>query len=390
MKREGISPNSGFTLSPEHYRQVHQKMQDALEKSDFDAVIAISPENIVYLSGIFVPTHRSIPDRLYIALFSKGGAPSLIACNVVEREVKLQSQIDDIRIYVEFQQSPIASLVDLIKEGKLQKGKIGIELEFLMATYYQELLELLPKTEFVDCSTFLEKIRMIKDEEEIRLLKELAILTEKSIEKAYELARPNDTIKSIKSNAISAIGTFGADHINFCLYSFDSPAKERQSERRQNIEAGDLIRIDLSGNFEGHMSDLIRLAVVGKPQEKLLKAYETYMGLRREVVDMMRPGKRMCDIYNFCQQRFREEGFGPLGSSHIGHSIGTRHHEYPMISPAHEEPLVPNMVMTLEPVAFTPDLGKCFIYIEDAILITGEKAEVLSTHANTDELYIIE
>lgn len=410
--------NHGFMLSSAHYQKVHQKVHASLEKSDFDAVVALSPENIVYLSGIFVPTHRSIPDRLFIALFAKGGASSLIACNIVERRVRPQSHIDDIRTYVEFQESPMETLADLIKERNLEKGKIGIELESLTAVCYQELLDLLPRTEFIDCSIFLEKLRMIKDEEEISFLKEIAVLTEKSIERAYELARPNDTIGSVKSNAISAIGGFGAEHINFCLFelmpSGPSTSEEQKGKGRpENVKTeatfarddlsgnfkgyrteaplteGQIVKIDLSGNFKGYMSDLIRLAIVGNPHKKVLEAYGTYMRIHREIMGTMQPGKRMCDIYNFCQQRFQEVGLMQRGP-HIGHSIGTRHHEYPMISPAHEEPLVPKMVINLEPVAIVPGLEACRIQLEDTILITEDKPELLSAYANTSRFYIIE
>lgn len=390
-----------FKLSSEHYQRLHKRLQDELERSDLDVVTIISPENIVYFAGIFVPTHRSIPERLYIALFAKGRNPSLIACKNVEAPVRLLSQIKDINIYVEFKESPIETLVDLMKQSSLQRGKIGIELDFLTVIHYQELLRLLPKIEFVNCSEFLARIRMIKDQEEVNLLKELALLTEKSIEEAYKLARPNDTVESLKRNAISAIGRFGADHINFCLFELRSAGQattEDQSAKMgtQNIKTeallseGDLFNIDLSGNFGGYMSDLMRLAIVGKPQKKLLEAYKKYMRLQRQIIETMEPGKRMCDIFEFYQRRFTEEGLIPRTGSHIGHSIGTRHHEYPMISSLHQEQLVPNMVLNVEPVGIIPDLGGSQIQVEDTILITEDKPELMSTYADTNKLYTIE
>jgi len=212
----------------------------------------------------------------------------------------------------------------------------------------------------------------------------LAILTEKAIEETYKLARPGDAVETVKRNAMSAIAKFGADRLNFCLFDLFS-SKRLATE----IKIGDVFRIDLSGDFRGYFSDLTRLAVVGKPEKKLLDAYKKYIGVYREIMEMMRPGKRMCDVYEFYQRRFKEEGVIPRAGSHIGHSLGTTHHEYPMISSAIEEQLVPNMVIDLEPCAFFPDLGGCRIQVEDTIRITNDKPEVLSTYANTDELYIV-
>ena len=63
-------------MSGEHARQ---RMEAVLAEADVDAVIAISPENVFYLSRALILTQRYIPDRLAIVVWPRGGEPSRAA-----------------------------------------------------------------------------------------------------------------------------------------------------------------------------------------------------------------------------------------------------------------------------------------------------------------------
>jgi Xaa-Pro dipeptidase len=384
-----MSANPERKLSAEHYQNARRKAQEAIDHSEYDAVVAMSPECIVYFLGIFVPTHRTNPERLYMMLFQKGESPSLIVSNVAERYIKLQNEIGDVHVYTEYQESPLEVLANLLKKKKISSGKIGIEMNYLTASHYLGLKEFSPAgTRFVNCSDFLGRIRMVKDEEEIRLLTDLALVTEKAIEQAFEETHVHDSAETLKCNAIANIGKVGADHINFCIFDRMSPAATHAPNA---LLEGNLLKIDLSGDFKGYMSDIARVAIVGKPGKDLLEAHERYLKLHREIIDMMRPDVKMDDIFQFYYRRFAEEKLVPRNGVHIGHSLGTGHHDYPMISSAHatrEQRLVPNMVMNVEPVGVTGD-GKYRLQFESTILITKDRPRLMSTYTNLDNMKIM-
>ena len=57
-----------------------EMLERAIEESPYDAVIAVSPENVRYASDVHIATQRSIRDRLAFVVWPKGGAPVLLVC----------------------------------------------------------------------------------------------------------------------------------------------------------------------------------------------------------------------------------------------------------------------------------------------------------------------
>jgi hypothetical protein len=49
----------------------HDRMVEALKKSQFDALIAASPENVLYLSGAYNPIRKIIPERPAMVLWPR-------------------------------------------------------------------------------------------------------------------------------------------------------------------------------------------------------------------------------------------------------------------------------------------------------------------------------
>ena len=100
------------------------RFKRALSEADFDAVVAVTPENSWYLSEAVIDTQRSILERLALVVWAKGAEePIFIVCTNEEVQARQDSWIKDIRGYVEYRQSPMQFLADALKELGVSEDK---------------------------------------------------------------------------------------------------------------------------------------------------------------------------------------------------------------------------------------------------------------------------
>jgi Xaa-Pro aminopeptidase len=365
-----------------------EEFQRQLDQSGFDVVVATSMWNVYYTSGAYIHTQTSIPDRLAITVLPKQGEDALLVCNIEESLAKDESWIKDVRSYVEFAQSPIALLVDVLKEKGFADGRIGIEKRHLTAIFYEELVKSLPKADIGAADDVLEHTRSIKTPGEIERYREAGLATERAILEAYQEATTGDTeiavLRAIKENA----ALYGATGIDFAIlaagdhcYQAHPPARERPLER------GDLIRVDFGGLWDGYGSDVARMAVVGEASDAQLDMYRKHWQVQRRAVEFMRPGVRGCDVYQCCADTYAEFGIKYPGP-HAGHGFGFAGHEIPMLQPYNQQELRPNMLICIEPVVLVEGLGG--FQVEDLVLITEDGSKILTNYFDTEELFVIE
>lgn len=155
----------------------YEKLKQEMKKQNFDVVIAISPENVLYFSETYIQTQKSIRDRLAIAVLPLEQDPAMIACVIEEPTVENECWIKDRRYYFEFKESPIQFLVDVLTERGLLNKRIGIEMDYLSAAYYRELMQRLPNVKIESCLHTFNVVRSIKEEREIEILQHAALVT---------------------------------------------------------------------------------------------------------------------------------------------------------------------------------------------------------------------
>jgi Xaa-Pro dipeptidase len=365
-----------------------EELQRTLSESGFDAVVATSLPNVFYTSGAFIHTQVSIPDRLAITVLPKGGDNALLVCNIEESLAKEESWIEDVRSYVEFAQSPIALLVDVLREKGLAEGRIGVEKKHLTAGYYEELAEALPKAELEAGDWVLDHVRSIKTEGEIERYRQAGLATERAIVEAFAEAKVGDTERAVLSAIKDKVALFGASDIDFAVmaagdhsYLAHPPARERP------LEPGDLIRVDFGAIWDGYGSDVARNAVVGEASDAQAEMYRKHREVQRKAIEFMRPGVRGKDVFDCCVQAYAERGLECPGP-HVGHGFGLGGHEVPMLQPYNKEELRPNMLICIEPVILDKDIGG--FQLEDLVLITEDGSEILTNYADTKELFVIQ
>ncbi|MCZ6644892.1 MAG: Xaa-Pro peptidase family protein [SAR324 cluster bacterium] len=363
------------------------RLREAVEQSEFDAVIAISPENVRYAGDVFISSQVWARDRLALVVWSKGREPVFIQCNEEEGYVRENSWITDIRSYVEFKTSPAYMLAELLEEMNLGRGQIGIETDMLVLRYYRELMERLPNLKLGGCQDLFARVRMLKTPREIEVIAGGFRGTEQALHDTFTSVTIGETEKSLSNRLADAIMRQGADSISINhINAGPNTGYPHATASDYKVKKGDIVKADAGGLYSEYYSNVGRTAKVGKPNEEDQSIWRRLRAIHHEIISMLRPGALGRDLFGKAVQLHEQAGL-PFPYAHNGHGIGLNIHERPIISPIEDIPYAPNMLSTVETRVRWP--GKVGYHMEDLVLISESGPVVLSDRFDNEEILVI-
>lgn len=363
------------------------RFQKALAESGLDAVVAVSPENVPYLSGVLLWSQRAIRDRLAVVVWPRHGAPTFLICNIEEHYVREHSAIEDVRSYVEFKTTPLELVAEVLKEKGLVRGRIGMELGYMTSRHMAEIQRLVPGATIDDAAPVFDKARSVKTAAEIDLLKRAATATERAMLATYLTIRVGEDEHSLFQRLQSNLLLNGANPVAFAyIGAGPSTGFPHADPTGYQVQQGDVVKTDVGGLFDGYCSDVARTGVVGGPTPEQRDLYKRLMEVHRVSIDTLRVGKTAADVFNTAKAEYARVKI-PFPLPHQGHSIGLSVHEHPILNPFDHTPLEPGMTFMVETRVRWP--GKVGYHVEDLILVTDGAPELLTTRFPTDELFTI-
>lgn len=364
-----------------------KRLKNTMLKEDLDALVAISPENVLYSTGANIKTQRYLRERLAISVLSENKDDSLIICSLEDDGVRKQTWVKDIRSYIEFKESPIELLVDLIIERGLEKGRIGIETHYLTAYFYKQLLELLPYATFVECSDVFNKVRMLKEPDEIKLLVKIAKIAEKAVTAAFLMSKPGNSELQLANQIIFNQLNQGIEEIPFMFLGSGKKSSLLHPIPGEDVimDTGDLIRLDFGGFLSGYWSDIARTVIIKKASSVQQDTYKKLILIHNKIFQKIKIGVRICDIYNYAKKIYNEMNV-PFIMPLIGHGLGLECHEYPIINPYNKEKIQENMIINIELIIINENLG---YQIENLIYIDANGPNLITGIDTSDKLPLI-
>ena len=102
---------------------------------------------------------------------------------------------------------------------------------------------------------------------------------------------------------------------------------------------------------------------------------------RQRAFAMIRPGTACADIDRAANGFLRQEGMGEYLLHRTGHGFGLSNHEGPWVADGSQDVLAENMLVSVEPGIYIPNLGG--FRHSDTVLVTRDGYECL-THYPTD------
>lgn len=364
-------------------QEIIARLKKRIAAAGLDAIIAISPENVTYVSGFVVPSQSLMRWRHAACILTADGRISMVAIDMEATTVKAHSGIDDLRIYREFTEDPMDKLAETLKDLNLNGGKIGIEMEFLPARDFATLQRNLPGTNWTPADAIFNKARQVKTAYELALLRSLSKLTDKAIGDTLREAKVGMSEMELAGHLLTSLFGGGAESYKLMIIASGERSQfPNVGPTERKLKAGDLIRMEIFGQKNGYLAGICRTAVVGQATIEQEKIWANLIECKYLVMDLIKPGADCRDVYQKFIEKFSQLGFEPI--SFVAHGIGLHLHEEPYMGRYGNETVEAGMVGAFEPLVYIP--GRFGMQNKDMFCVSEKGCELLSDYTPTDTL----
>ena len=331
-----------------------KNLQRKIVSEKMDGFISFNPSNIFYLTGFRAENSFVFVSRKDIIL-----VVSELNYSSAEKYANCKIQIASDSFF-----------------KKYKNKKIGFDNGISVARL--EKLKKIKGVKFESCSNFIENIRLIKDQDEIKKIKIACKISKKAIEYAEKKLKAGITEKELADELEYFLRTSGAEKSAFDIIvaSSNNAADPHHKPTNRKIQKNDIVIIDLGCVYEGYNSDLTRTFFLGKINKYAENVFEIVKAAQKKALNGIKDGIS-CKEVDFAARNFiNKNGFGKYFIHGTGHGVGVDIHEEPSVSAKAEAILKAGMVVTVEPGIYIPH--KFGVRIEDTVLVTKSGCEVLT------------
>ena len=341
-----------------------------------DAIILGPGTSLYYFSGI----HWGLSERLLALVVPRNGGPVLISPAFEEGRSREQLRFPiEVRIWQE-DESPTKLIAASLADRNIRSGRIGIE-ETLPFTFYDHLRAVAPSYEYVSADPVTIACRARKSPHELELMRLACEATCDVYRQVFASIKEGMSERDIAGLVASAFGKMDLRGGALVLLGA-SAALPHGTKQPQKLKEGDVILIDGGCGVDGYDSDVTRTGILGKPTEKMQRAYEAVRKAQDVTLDAARTGKLSGSVDDAARAVITNAGFGPdykFFTHRVGHGIGLDGHEHPYLVRASKTILEPGMTFSNEPGIYIA--GEFGIRCEDDMVVTADgPAQLLTPH----------
>lgn len=236
--------------------------------------------------------------------------------------------------------------------------------------------------------SLVEDLRVIKDSEEVEILKKALAISDKAFTQILKFIKPGMTEAQVAWKLESLMRDLGAEAAAWypqIVGAGANSALPHHGHSEAIIKKGDLVQLDFGCSFQGYQTDTSRVVFMGKPTPQQEKIYNLVLEAQEMGIRLVKPGVRAGEIDQTVKEWLRSRTRGVYQHG-LGHGVGLEIHEKPTLYTGVKDKLESGMVITIEPGVYLEGWGG--VRLEDMVLVTDSGHEVL-TKARKDIQHLI-
>ncbi len=232
-----------------------------------------------------------------------------------------------------------------------------------------------------------QRLRQVKDEVEIALIRKACKITSEAFERMLGVIHEGMTEKEIALTLDYDMLTHGADGIAFStiVAAGANGSLPHAIPGDYRVQKGDMITMDFGAKCGGYCADMTRTFAVGQPSDEMRRVYDTVLEAQKRSQAAVMAGKCCEKIDAIARDYIDQQGYVGRFGHGLGHSLGIDIHESPRLSQNCSDILQENMLVTVEPGIYLPGIGG--VRIENTVVVRKDGCEALTLP--TTELIIL-
>lgn len=223
-----------------------------------------------------------------------------------------------------------------------------------------------------------EPLRRIKDEDELALMSEAALVGCELFRHILNVLKPGLSEIEVAAELEHQARRLGAEGMSFdtIVASGTRSALPHGRASSAKLPRRGFVTLDFGIILGGYCSDMTRTVYLGSPRTPERNAYQAVLEAQEAAVAAVGAGTSCADVDEAARSVLRKAGLAEAFSHSTGHGVGLEIHEPPRVGAGQASRLAPGMVITIEPGVYLP--GQFGIRIEDMVAVTRTGGEVLT------------
>ena len=340
-------------MNKETFEARRGSLRRLLHEKGLAALLVSQPANRFYLSGFELHDCQCNESSGCLIIMANGkdwlctdSRYEEAACQLWEPE----------RVFI-YKGSSSEALNALLKD-LCGSAPVGIEAEHLAWAYVQRLE---PGLSLKAADGLVEKLRAVKDDEEIRLIEASVALNHQMLDWLPSQLVPGQN----EAAAAWAIEKFYREHGASELAFPSIVAKDANAalphyapDQPAVFTENCMVLVDEGCRLGRYCSDMTRTYWIGdRPEPRFIEMLERVQEAQRRAIAALRPGITGRDVHSVAVDYFASCGMDEYFTHSLGHGVGLETHEGPRLSPRATEALVPGNIVTIEPGLYFPGWG---------------------------------
>ncbi|MBE6048714.1 MAG: aminopeptidase P family protein [Clostridium sp.] len=330
-------------------------------------ILVSAPPSIFYLTGKWF----NPGERMITLLLKSNGEHKLVVNKLFPVDQNLGIDI----VWYDDCDNPIDILSKYIDKNEV----LGID-KVWQAHFLISLMEKKAAKNFVNSSPIIDRIRMVKDEEERELMRIASQKNDIVMKNLWNELKEGKTEKYYANVLKELYAAEGMDGFSFePIVAFCPNGADPHHETDDTVlKKGQSIVIDIGGVYKSYCSDMTRTVFFGEePSDEHRKVYEIVKEANLRGIAAVKEGVKFSDIDKAARSYIESMGYGEYFTHRTGHSIGIETHDFGDVGSTNHDEVKEGMIFSVEPGIYLKDnIG---VRIEDLVMVKKDGAEVLNS-----------
>jgi Xaa-Pro dipeptidase len=377
-----------------NYASRLKRLQEQMANHNIDLMFLPRSTNLHYLTGLrrTEPNYGNVVhpgEWVTGAWITPSAAPVITLPRMVAEKTALEGY--EIRSLPDIQQ-PAELTRQVLRDLKISSSaNIALDNRSWAETILM-IQEVLPNASYSLAEPLIMPLRMIKDEQEIAIMRKAGEITEAAYQAVLDKLQHGQTTLDLITEVNYQLQLHGATTNSFATAFYNRgknlPFARNNREETLLIPLNPPVAIsfDFGAVYEGYCYDYGRSVFFGEPNDEYRRAYDLIMASQAAGIEALFVGNTGENADRAARAIIEDAGYGEGFRHRLGHAIGMDVHEIPFLMESDRTPLENGMCFTVEPSILTPE--DISARVEDVVVVRETGGEALTS--NYKELHVVD